>query len=109
MSVKEKSRSKIVNDCSVTYTAPEVWETGLFSTESDMWALGCTIYELMTKRPLFAHVPEEIIKQRLLKDDFEVPFCTRYSKDLNFLVRNLLDKTKTKRFTASYTLISAVA
>ena len=33
---------------SLYYTAPEILEEGLYNTKSDMWSLGCLIYELLT-------------------------------------------------------------
>ena len=38
---------------SPSYAAPEIWKDEPYSEKVDMWALGCTIFELCTLEPRF--------------------------------------------------------
>jgi len=35
------------------YASPEVWQDKPYDTKSDIWSLGCVLYEMITKRPPF--------------------------------------------------------
>ena len=35
------------------YASPEVWQDKPYGTKSDVWSLGCVIYELVTTKPPF--------------------------------------------------------
>ena len=46
------------------YTSPEVWEEKPYDNKSDVWSLGCVIYEMITLRPPFqAKSMEELYKK----------------------------------------------
>ena len=45
------------------YTAPELMANGLFNTKSDMWSLGCIIYELLTLNIYFLDKFQNEIKR----------------------------------------------
>ena len=46
------------------YLAPEIWKEKKYSKESDIWALGVILYELICfKKPFPANDKEELIKK----------------------------------------------
>ncbi len=46
------------------YLAPEIWKDKQYSKESDIWALGVILYELLCfKKPFPANDKEELIKK----------------------------------------------
>ena len=46
------------------YLAPEIWKEKKYSKESDIWALGVILYELLCfKKPFPANDKEELIKK----------------------------------------------
>ena len=66
---------------SVLYSSPEVMENDIISYKSDIWALGCIIYEMIKLRPPFnGDNPLTIAKnvcegnyERLTENDFKLP------------------------------------
>ena len=62
------SSEKFKNECAefhtegytVPYASPLIFEEIHSNTERDLWALGCTIYELVAKQRLFQHPNESI-------------------------------------------------
>ena len=66
---------------SVLYSSPEVMENDIISYKSDIWALGCIIYEMIKLRPPFSgDNPLTIAKNvcegnydRLTEKDFKLP------------------------------------
>ena len=56
-----------------SYLAPELWGDQAPSTKSDMWAFGCTLYELMTLNQAFHFVGESNkskMKEKVLTSTF---------------------------------------
>ncbi len=35
------------------YASPEVWKDELYDWRSDIWSLGCVLYEMITLKPPF--------------------------------------------------------
>ena len=49
------------------YASPEVISGQKYGKKTDIWALGCILYELIAGKPAFNFDHDEIIKQRVLK------------------------------------------
>ena len=64
------------------YLGPEVWRDGVCSRKSDVWSLGCVVYELMTHLPPF-EAPELAYKV-LTVEPRPLPSC--YNEELRGLV-----------------------
>lgn len=59
---------------SLTYMSPELIKGEPYDTKADVWGLGCILYEMITKKPLFGGGSEEKIKQKITS--FQIPQLT---------------------------------
>ncbi len=78
------------------YMAPELFEDqGVYSFYSDMWALGCVLYELATGKPPFSATGlQELIAQIV---ESGAPKVEGFSPEFNDLLSRLLEKDPVKR------------
>jgi serine/threonine protein kinase len=73
------------------YLSPETLNNNRCSSKSDMWALGCLLFEICTgEKPFKGTAFGEIIKSILENTTQEIPSC--YSKWISDLIKSLLDK-----------------
>ncbi|XP_064097420.1 3-phosphoinositide-dependent protein kinase 1-like isoform X2 [Macrobrachium nipponense] len=65
------------------YVSPELLENKRIGPSSDLWALGCIIYQMVSGLPPFRSRSEYLIFQKILKLEYEFPegFCEE-AKDL---------------------------
>ncbi len=49
------------------YASPEVWKDKPYDTKSDIWSLGCVMYEATTLKPPFTSNSMEGLYKRVLK------------------------------------------
>ena len=73
------------------YLSPEIWEEKPYNKKSDIWALGCILYELCTFMHPFDATNPVALCNNILKENPEIP------KDLNNNFRNLIEKTLQKK------------
>ena len=84
------------------YTAPELFtEEGKYSFKSDLWALGCILYELAVGQvPFFDNTIDALIKKIIKNEvDFDRKQLTNYSDDFIDVLRKLLIKNPNDRTT----------
>lgn len=82
------------------YMAPEMCEEKPYNEKSDIWALGCVLYEMCAqKHPFQAHSQGTLIL-KIIKGKY-APIPGTYSAELIELVNLCLDKDYKKRPTAS--------
>lgn len=78
------------------YMAPELFEEGgVYSYYSDLWSLGCVLYELAVGTPPFVSSTFKDLKDQIL--GAEVPPITDFSASFNDLISGLLQKNPSKR------------
>lgn len=89
------------------YMSPEIWNNKPYGDRSDMWALGCVIYELAALKPPFQGRNIDELSRKVQAGYFpRVP--AHYSKDLEELISSLLRKNARQRPSASALLKSAL-
>jgi serine/threonine protein kinase len=71
------------------YASPEVWKDQAYDGKSDIWSLGCVIYEMITLKPPFRAEDMEGLYKKVIRGSYSrIP--TQYSQDLSNLIRALL-------------------
>lgn len=71
------------------YASPEVWKDQPYDNKSDIWSLGCVIYEMITLRPPFRAENMEGLYNKVIKGQLaKIP--DRFSTDLAEIVRMLI-------------------
>uniref|UniRef100_A0A452T650 Serine/threonine-protein kinase ULK4 n=1 Tax=Ursus maritimus TaxID=29073 RepID=A0A452T650_URSMA len=96
----QKSRAK----GSLTYTAPEILRGADFSITSDLWSLGCLLYEMFSgKPPFFSETFSELVDKIFYEDPLppipKDPSLPKASSDFINLLDGLLQKDPQKRLT----------
>ncbi|XP_060103490.1 serine/threonine-protein kinase ULK4 [Heteronotia binoei] len=89
---------------SSVYVAPEVIKGADFSIASDLWSLGCLLYEMFSGKPPFVSENlTELSEQIVHEDPFpfrqEGPTLLKPSSDFISLLESLLQKDPLKRLT----------
>ena len=92
------------NKCAMTpcYTAPELFrKEGKYSFKSDLWALGCILFELAVGQvPFFDNSIDNLIS-KIIKEEvnFDRKELTNYSDDFIEVIKKLLIKEPNERIT----------
>lgn len=93
LSSKSKANSVIGTPC---YISPELCEGKPYNQKSDIWALGCVLYELATLKKAFEASNLPALVMKIMKGNF-IPISERYSEDFKNLVLNMLQVDPAKR------------
>ncbi|KAH3765104.1 NEK protein kinase [Pelomyxa schiedti] len=84
------------------YISPEIWRKMPYNSKSDMWSLGCVLYEMMTfQHPFNASSPKEL-SDKILRGRY--PPIYGYSRDLTLFVELLLNVNANARPSAKQIL-----
>jgi len=71
------------------YASPEVWKDQPYDIKSDIWSLGCVLYEMITLKPPFRAEDMASLYKKVLRGSYpKIP--STYSSDLAALVKSLL-------------------
>jgi NIMA (never in mitosis gene a)-related kinase len=71
------------------YISPEICEGKRYNKKSDIWALGCLLYELTTLHKAFEAMNLPALVMKIMQGSVE-PIDKRYSKGLQLLINKLL-------------------
>uniref|UniRef100_A0A8D8V3Y5 3-phosphoinositide-dependent protein kinase 1 n=1 Tax=Cacopsylla melanoneura TaxID=428564 RepID=A0A8D8V3Y5_9HEMI len=83
---RERRRNSFVG--TAQYVSPELLSDKTASPASDLWALGCIVYQMISGLPPFRSRSEYIIFQKILKLEYEFP--QGFSSQARDLVQSLL-------------------
>lgn len=68
------------------YASPEVWRDQPYDNKSDIWSLGCVLYEMTTLKPPFRANDMNGLFKRVLKGVYpKIP--ATYSAELNAMIK----------------------
>ena len=71
------------------YASPEVWEEKPYDSKSDVWSLGCVIYEMITLRPPFQAKSMEELYKKVMRGNYpRIP--SKYSEDLSDTIKLMI-------------------
>jgi serine/threonine protein kinase len=84
------------------YMAPEIWRGEPYAFPADLYALGCTLFELAALLPPFdgpsaLHLQRAVLKRRF---QVELPGDEVYSQDLRDVVMRMIHPDPRERLTA---------
>lgn len=71
------------------YMSPEIWQNRPYDASSDMWSLGCMIYELATLRPPFTGDSFPSLKRAVTQGRYS-PIPSKYSDALSRVIGHML-------------------
>ena len=78
------------------YMSPEIMASKAYDYKSDLWALGCILYEVCSLRHAFDARDMNGLAMKIIRGKFS-PIPREYSKELRELVNGLLSKNPTTR------------
>ena len=71
------------------YASPEVWNDKPYDMKSDIWSIGCVVYEMAAQKPPFRAEDMDGLYKKVIKGNFQ-KLPSHYSVDLNNIVKMLL-------------------
>ena len=78
------------------YASPEVWKDLAYDSKSDIWSLGCVLYEMITLYPPFRAQNMENLFKKVIKGEISrIP--DKYSFDLFAIIKLLIQVNPEKR------------
>jgi NIMA (never in mitosis gene a)-related kinase len=71
------------------YASPEVWKDRPYDNKSDIWSLGCVLYEMISTNPPFRAANMNGLYNKVLKGVYD-PIPSHFSRDLSLMVKSCL-------------------
>jgi NIMA (never in mitosis gene a)-related kinase 1/4/5 len=78
------------------YASPEVWKDQPYNSSSDIWSLGCVIYEMAALVPPFTASDMQGLYKKIIRGVYP-NISSQYSADLSNVIRTLLQVNPTLR------------
>jgi len=78
------------------YASPEVWRDQPYNTKSDIWSLGCVVYEMCAMKTPFRGKDMEAVYQKVKKGIFD-PIPSVYSSELEHFISMCLQVSASAR------------
>jgi serine/threonine protein kinase len=85
------------------YMPPEVWRNKPYTFSSDVWALGCLLYEMATFNVPFEAKSLSELRFKVIKGVYP-PIPSVYSPEMSAILRELLNLDPSTRFSAEQVL-----
>ncbi|MCQ2819998.1 MAG: serine/threonine-protein kinase Nek, partial [archaeon] len=85
------------------YASPEVWKNNPYDYKSDIWSIGCILYEMCCLVLPFRGTNINEVFNNILKGSY-IPLPSMYSKELSDIIALLLQPIPNKRPTAKQIL-----
>lgn len=89
------------------YASPEVWKDLPYDSKSDIWSLGCVLYEIITLKPPFRANDMNGLFKRVTKGAYP-PIGPNYSSELSHVVAKMLNVDPKYRPTCEQILNSRI-
>ena len=87
------------------YASPEVWQDKPYNFKSDIWSLGCVLYEMATHRPPFkAQDMKSLYKKVIVANYPALP--ARFSREFKEVIGHMLKANPAQRPTCEQLLTS---
>ena len=71
------------------YASPEVWNDKPYNYKSDIWSLGCVLYEMIMLKPPFRAESMDGLYNKVIKGNYP-KISDKYSNDLSLIVNLLI-------------------
>ena len=78
------------------YASPEVWQDKPYNFKSDIWSLGCVLYEMAALRPPFKAQDMKGLFKKVTASQYP-PLPSRFSKDFKDLIGYMLRANPAQR------------
>ena len=78
------------------YASPEVWKDKPYDSKSDIWSLGCVIYEMTTLKPPFRAEDMDGLYRKVIKGAYN-KIGDNYSKQLAGVIKMMLQVNPSNR------------
>ncbi|XP_045131882.1 LOW QUALITY PROTEIN: uncharacterized protein LOC123516523 [Portunus trituberculatus] len=87
------SSSELARTCIGTpyYLSPEMCENKPYNNKSDIWALGCVLYEMLTLKHAFEANNMKALILKIIKGIYP-PVAPRYSRDIRLLLSQIFQR-----------------
>ena len=82
------------------YCSPEIWKEKSYDYKSDIWSLGCIIYEICSLKPPFRGTSIKELRNNVLNGHY-LPIPSIYSRELSILISKMLVIDPHKRASAN--------
>eukprot|EP00762_Andalucia_godoyi_P006726 ANDGO_06153.mRNA.1 putative serine/threonine-protein kinase nek3 len=82
------------------YMSPEICQEKPYNNKSDVWSIGCVLYELLTMRHAFDAQNMRGLVVKILRGVYP-PVPTSYSEDLRLLVGQMFERDPRKRLSVN--------
>ena len=78
------------------YACPEVWKDMPYDNKSDIWSLGCVLYEMCTKQPPFRAADMKGLYTKVVSGKY-APLPSSFSQDLKDIIGMCLKTRPSER------------
>lgn len=76
-------------DYMISYTAPEVFTSNIYNEQSEVWALGCILYEALAARRCFSAETGAILRHNIINCKY-APLPSSVSEGMRLLISEML-------------------